>query len=519
MSPYSSSLSEGFLFTDFYQLTMAQLYFKTGIHNQNVQFDYFFRRYPDYGGHQAGYAVFAGLETLLDWMERTACSDDDISALRAQRGSTGKPLFAEDFLAWLRKAGHFRSLSIDAVAEGRVVHPNVPLAVVRGPLAMAQLLETALLNHLNYQTLIATKASRIAEAAGDQPVIDFGMRRGHGKAVNEATRAALIGGAQFSSNTGASCVLGYPPKGTHGHSLVQAFMARGGSELDAFRAYAELYPDDCVLLVDTVNTLESGIPNAIQVFDELKRRGHAPRGIRLDSGDLAYLSLQAHKMLNAAGFSEARIVLSNQLDEVVIEAISRQIRAEAEDEGVDADALLGRLVYGVGTSLATSMGCSALDGVYKLTAMAEATGWAPAVKLSESRNKITNPGSKHVWRIYDQRGKAVGDLLALQEEDLTKGDLVLRHPVEAGTRRIMTRNAVRKVEPLLATVYDEGRRARRVSIEEIRQRRRDDLDHLDAGVKRLVNPHLYHISLSEPLWDLKQDLIRRYGATHGQPGV
>ncbi len=506
-----SSLSEGILFTDFYQLTMAQFYFKTGIHKQNVQFDYFFRKYPDYGGHSAGYCIFAGTETLLDWMEKTVSRKEDIDALKKHKTSTGKRIFHDDFLKWFMKEGHFRSLSIEAIAEGRVVHPNVPLAVIRGPIPMAQILETALLNHLNYQTLIATKASRVAEAAGEQTVIEFGMRRGHGTAVNQAARAALIGGAAFSSNTGASYALGYPPKGTHAHSMVQTFVAMGKGELEAFRAFAELYPDDCILLVDTINTMESGVPNAIRVFEELKKKGHTPKGIRLDSGDLAYLSIQAHKMLNKAGFPDVKIVLSNQLDEIVISEIHRQIEAEASSEKISPGQLIRRLVYGVGTSLITSKGCSAIDGVYKLTAVEGRGSWVPAVKMSESRTKVPNPGAKKVWRVYDKRDKAIGDLISLSQENPRKSDtLILRHPVEAEIHRTIDKKDIKEIEPLLQNVVKEGKRVARPDIEAIRQRRRLDLERLDAGVKRLVNPHIYHVSLSEPLWETKQELIRRY---------
>lgn len=512
MSATKNINPHGILFTDFYQLTMAQLYFRAGLHERPVQFDYFFRKYPDYGGHQAGYCIFAGTASLLDWMNRTACTPEDIAALKKQKGVTGERFFHDDFLAWFKDAGRFDSLTIEAVPEGRAVHPDLPLAVVRGPMPIAQILESALLNHLNYQTLIATKASRIAEAAGDQSVIDFGMRRGHGMAVNQAARAALIGGAAFSSNTGASCSLGYPPKGTHAHSMVQAFMALGQSELDAFRAYADLYPDDCILLVDTINTLESGVPNAIRVFEELKNKGHAPRGIRLDSGDLAYLSIQAHKILNEAGFPDVKIVLSNQLDEIVISEIRRQIRSEAGSEGINADELISRLVYGVGTSLITSKGFSALDGVYKLTAVQEDGNWRPAVKLSESASKIPNPGMKKLWRIYDKRGKAVGDMISLADEDPRNAEtLILHHPVKAESHRTLKRSEIKAVEPLWERVYEKGKRSDDGDdIEAIRGRRARDLKNLDAGVKRLVNPHVYHVSLSEKLWEMKQDLIRRY---------
>ncbi|MCA9982406.1 MAG: nicotinate phosphoribosyltransferase, partial [Anaerolineales bacterium] len=302
--------AEGILFTDQYQLTMAQLYFRMGLHEKRVQFDHFYRTNPNYGSHQAGYCINAGLEWLLDWMQSSAFRDEDLEHMRGLTDAVGNRLFGDDFLAWLGKHGRFDSLTLHAIPEGRVVHPNVPLTIVEGPLAMAQILETSLLNHLNYPTLIATRASRISQAGRGQVLMEFGMRRGHERGVNAGTRAALIGGANFSSNAGISHVVGVPPKGTHAHSMVQLFMALGEGELAAFEAYADVYPDDCLLLVDTINTLESGLPNAIKVFEKLRAKGHQPVGIRLDSGDLAYLSIQAAKLLNDAGFADTNIVLS-----------------------------------------------------------------------------------------------------------------------------------------------------------------------------------------------------------------
>ncbi|MGD2040284.1 MAG: nicotinate phosphoribosyltransferase, partial [Anaerolineae bacterium] len=348
--------AEGILFTDQYQLTMAQLYYRVGMHEMQVQFDHFFRSYPDYGAHKAGYCIMAGLAWLLDWMEDAHFRDEDIEYLRRQTGRAGRPVFGDDFLQWLRRNGTYRGITLRAIPEGRVVHPNVPLTVVQGPLAMAQILETSLLNHLNYQTLIATKAARIHESGRGRTMLEFGLRRGHERGANAGARAALIGGADFSSNVGLSHVVGLTPKGTHAHSMVQAFMALGMSELDAFRAYAKVYPDDCLLLVDTIDTLESGVPNAIRVFEELKRQGHEPMGIRLDSGDLAFLSIQAAKMMNEAGFPKTSIVLSNDLDELFILQILTQISHEAPRYGVDPDHLIDRLVYGVGTRLITSWG-------------------------------------------------------------------------------------------------------------------------------------------------------------------
>jgi nicotinate phosphoribosyltransferase len=503
--------AEGVLFTDEYQLTMAQLYYRLGLHEKQAQFDYFFRSYPDYGAHQAGYCINAGLEWLVDWMLEAHFRDEDIGCLRRQKGQGGQRLFDDDFLGWLKENGTFDGLNMHAIPEGRAVHPNVPLVVVQGPLAPAQILETSLLNHLNYQTLIATKASRIKQSGRGQLLLEFGLRRAQDKGANAGARAALIGGADFTSNVGVSHILGYPPKGTHAHSMVQVFMAIGEGELEAFRAYADVYPDDCLLLVDTVDTLESGVPNAIRVFEELREKGHEPVGIRLDSGDLAYLSIHAARMLDEAGFPNVSIVLSNQLDELVIWQIVTQIQQEAPRYGVDPDELIGRLVYGVGTRLITSQGQSALDGVYKLAAVYQEGEWLPAIKISENPDKTINPGHKYVWRVYDQRGKAIADLLSLDREnpDEMTQPLVLRHPTDRTKSRTLEPNAVSKVSPLLVEILREGELVYSLpSIEEMRERREADLDALDPGVRRLINPHTYHVSLTEKLWNLKQELIR-----------
>ncbi len=509
MNREQQNLAEGILFTDAYQLTMAQMYFRLGLHETPAQFDYFFRSYPDYGAHKAGFCVFAGLDWLLDWMAASRFGPAELDCLRSQRGRAGTPLFRDDFLSWLERRGSFEALSMRGIAEGRVVHPHVPLVVVTGPLAVAQILETALLNQLNYQTLIATKAARIRESGRGQLVVEFGARRGHGKGVTAGARAALIGGADFTSNVGISHVLGLPPKGTHAHSMVQAFLALGMSELDAFRAFAETYPDDCVLLVDTIDTLGSGIPNAIRVFEELRRRGHRPVGIRLDSGDLAHLSLQAAKMLDAAGFPDATVFLSNELDELSIWQILTQIAEEAGRNGVDADRIIGRLAYGVGTRLVTSAGDAALSGVYKLVALRREGKWVPAMKLSESPSKIPIPGDKRVWRLYDRRGKATADLVATREEEPSaEAEIVLRHPNEASLQRRLRRGDLQAVEPLLEEVLREGRRVLPPpELEQMRARRRADVERLDPGVKRLMNPHIYHVSLSEKMWQRKQRLI------------
>ena len=510
MKRKDQQLAEGILFTDQYQLTMAQLYFRMGLHERKAQFDYFFRSYPDYGNHKAGYCISAGLEWLLDWMDQARFQKTELEYLRSQKGQTGERLFADDFLDWLEANGNFNSLTLRAIPEGRVVHPNVPTAVVQGPLAMAQILETSLLNHLNYQTLIATKAARIRSGGRGRLLLEFGLRRGPDKGANAGARAALIGGADYTSNVGVSRVLRYPPKGTHAHSMVQIFMALGQSELDAFRAYADVYPNDCLLLVDTVDTLESGVPNAITVFKELRQKGHEPVGIRLDSGDLAYLSIQAAKILDEAGFTDVSIVLSNQLDELVIWQILTQLEQEAGKYGMDPGKLIDRLVYGVGTNLINSSGDSSLDGVYKLVAVQDDSRWVPAIKISENATKIPNPGHKHIWRVYDERGHATADLLSLEDENPRQEDeLILRHPSDAQAFRRLSAHSISAIEPLLEDVILDGEMVYECpTIEEMRQVRDQDLDKLDSGVKRIMYPHIYHVSLTQRLWDLKQKLIR-----------
>ena len=511
MNKSEQQTAEGILFTDQYQLTMAQLYYRLGLHDTPAQFDHFFRDYPDYGSHRAGYCINAGLAWLLDWLQNAWFQEEDVEYLRSQQGRAGTPVFGNDFLNWLQQLGPdlFQNLTINAIPEGRVVHPNVPLTVVQGPLPAVQILETPLLNQLNYQTLIATKAARIRASGRGQLLLEFGLRRGHEKGANAGTRAALIGGADFSSNVGASHILGYPPKGTHAHSMVQVFMALGMGELEAFRAYAEVYPDDCLLLVDTIDTLESGLPHAIKVFEELRQKGHEPVGIRLDSGDLAYLSIQAARILDQAGFPKTVIVLSNELDELTIMQIITQIIEEAPRYNLDPDDLIGRLAYGVGTRLITSKGDPALGGVFKLVAVCKKGDWLPVLKLSESPSKIPNPGHKRVWRLYDQRNQATADLLSLDNEDPREMEqLELRHPSDHTKRRVLSQRELTKIESLLVDVLVDGKVVYEFpSLEAIRQQRETDLERLDAGVKRIMNPHLYHVSLTPRLWDLKQSLI------------
>ena len=505
-------ISTGVLFTDRYELTMAQLYFRRGLANRRSRFEYSFRAYPDYGTHQAGYAITAGLGPLLEWMNSVRFDDEAIGALALQQTATGGRMFGDDFLAWLKDLGGFGNVSMWAVPEGRVVHPNTPITVVEAPLPVAQLLESSLLNHLNYTSLIATKASRVVEAAHGGTVLEFGLRRAPGLAANAATRAALIGGVDFSSNEGASHVLGLPAKGTHAHSMVQVFLAIGQGELEAFRAYAEVYPDDCLLLVDTVDTIEFGVPNAILVFDELRSKGHEPVGIRLDSGDLAHLAVRSAALLDEAGYPDVSIVLSSQLDELTIWQIRNQITEEAPRYGVEPGPLLQRLTYGVGSRMVTSQGDSSFDGVYKIAAVEDESGrWAPTMKISDSPAKIANPGIKKLWRVYDQRGLATADVIALDHEALDERPLELVHPSRAGVHRRLADAEVSRTEEMLEPVQVSGSTEPGPGdIFVARERRTRDLDRLDPGVRRLVNPHEYHVSLSRPLADLKRSLIEEY---------
>ena len=497
-------ISRGALLTDQYELTMAQLYFKHGLHERDARFEHFFRRYPDYGEHEAGYVINAGWGWLGRWADRAHFGNEERNALRSHHVE-GHRLFADDFIDWLGEVS-WDALRFEAIPEGRVAHANVPLTVVEGPLAVAQVLETALLNRLNFHTLVATKASRVVEATRGGAVLEFGLRRAPDEGGIAATRAALIGGANASSNVGISHEMGVMPQGTHAHSMVQVFMALGEGELGAFRAYAEMYPNECILLVDTIDTLESGIPNAIVVFEELRRTGHRPVGIRLDSGDLAHLSVLASQMLDRAGFEDVRIVLSSGLDEMTIFQILTQIVDEAPRYGVEADRVIGRLLYGVGTKMATSDGRPYLDGVYKLVAIDDGGEWQPAIKVSDTPSKVVNPGRKLVHRLYDQRGLATVDLMSLADEAL-EFPLEVRHHREAGIGRTLDDSQVSVTEALLEPATLAAPSDDPAVVSEARKRRVSDLDRLDPGVKRLVNPHVYHVSVTRRLADLKTRLI------------
>ena len=492
----TSPLPCGVLFLDLYQLTMAQVYYSFGMADQNAYFEHYFRTYPRYGDHRAGYCVSAGLKSLLDLLPTLRFGETELSALAAMRSGSGAALFGTDFLDWLGEHGDFGRLRIQATADGRVVHPHTPITVVEGPLALGQILETVLLNHRNFATLIATKAARVKQAAQLGTVLEFGMRRAAGKGANLATEAALLGGADFSSNVGASLQVGLPPRGTHAHSLVQAFIALGGDEIEAFRAFARIYPDDCVLLVDTVDTLESGIPNAIEVFEELRRKGHRPVGIRLDSGDPAQLAPAAARMLDDAGFETAVIVVSDRLDELAISRICRELTRQTDDP----DRLMRRMVYGVGTRLVSSQESPSLDGVYKLAAVCQNNDWKPAFKLTDDPAKRALPGRKTLWRRYRPDGTAVEDLVTLAGED----------PADGGLGHY---------EKLLEKVWGPNSKpGGDETIETARVRRMEDLAGLAPEYLDLIDPARYPVSSSSSLKALRHSLFEPGGQTKDQCG-
>ncbi len=463
------------LLTDFYQLTMMNGYLKSGIHSDMATFDLFFRKKG-----QINYAVSAGLEQVIDYIENLHFSADDIEYLR------GLNTFTEEFLEYLKD---FKFTGdIYAVEEGEIVFPMEPILIVRAPLIEAQLIETAILNIINHQTLIATKASRVNTAAGEGKVVEFGLRRAQGPDAGiYGSRASIIGGACATSNVLAGQMFGIDPKGTHSHSWVLSYP----TELDAFNAFADIYPDACLLLVDTYDTLRSGVPNAIKVFDRLKKEGHKPVGIRLDSGDLAYLSKKARQMLDEAGHSDAIIFVSNDIDENLVNSLNSQ--------GARIDK------YGVGTKLITSEDMPSLGGVYKLAEIVRDGKPVPRLKKSDSSEKITNPGFKTVYRIYDKEsGKAFADLIALKSDEIGK-PLTLTHETERWKTTTLLDYEKRE---LLVKIFENGKRVYNCpSLKESSNKRRDELARFWDEYKRLSNPHIYKVDLSDGLYALKQELL------------
>ena len=466
------------LLTDFYELTMGNGYLENGLADTVCCFDLYFRKVPDNGG----FAVMCGLEQAINYIKKLSFTDEDIAYLR------DKKIFSEKFLDYLR---NFKfSCDVWAIPEGTPVFPNEPLVIVKGPAIQAQLMETMLLLCINHQCLIATKAARIVKAADGRAVMEFGSRRAQGSdGAIYGARAAYIGGCAGTACTISDKEMGTPALGTMAHSWVQMF----DSELDAFRAYAKCYPDACLLLVDTYNVLKSGIPNAIKVFNELRAEGHEPAGIRIDSGDITYLSRKVRKMLDDAGFPNAKICISNSLDEYIIEDILRQ--------GACIDS------FGVGERLITSRSEPVFGGVYKLTAVEKDGQIIPKIKLSENVTKITTPDFKELWRFYDKTtGKAIADLITCygEEVDDTKPYTIFdpEHPYKKKTVTDFT------AKKLLVQIFDKGECVyESPSATEIRDFCREQIGTLWSEVTRFENPHEYYVDLSKKLWDKKNDLL------------
>ncbi|TVQ65937.1 MAG: nicotinate phosphoribosyltransferase [Balneolaceae bacterium] len=457
-------------FTDYYELTMAQGYFKSGVHHRTASFDYFFRKVPFNGG----YVVFAGLKELIDTIQHLKYSEGEIDYLIREG-------FSEDFISYLRTF-QFKG-TIYSVREGEIVFPNEPVLRVEGNLLETQLIETLLLNILNFQSLIATKASRIKYAAGDEcTVLDFGLRRAQGLAGIHATRAAIIGGLDGTSNVYSAQRFSIPAGGTMAHSWIQTFE----DELTAFRTYAEIYPDSTHLLVDTYNTLGSGVPNAITVARELRAKGHELKGIRLDSGDLAYLSKQARGILDEAGFANVKIAASNQLDERVITSLKIQ------QAPID--------IYGVGTRLVTGDETPALDGVYKLGSISG----KPTLKISENIEKITLPGNKKIFRYFNEDGTFYGDAILLKDEtDIER----FHHPTFPAKQSPVKDQ---RHEKILTKVIDKGNQTFEIPlVKEISEYKKQRFKLLQDEYKRFDNPHIYKVGISTRLLKTRDNLMNK----------
>lgn len=465
------------LLTDLYQLTMINGYFENNVHNDVVVFDMFFRK----NACKGGYTIVCGIEQLVEYIENLKFSESDLDYLKTLN------LFSDKFLDFLRD---FKFTGdIYTVEEGTVMFPNEPIIRIKAPLYQAQLIETALLTIINFQSLIATKASRVCFAAKGDPVFEFGLRRAQGPDAGiYGARAAIIGGCTATANVLAGKMFNIPVVGTHAHSWVQKF----DNELDAFEAYAKIYPNNCLLLVDTYDVLKSGMPNAIKVFKELKAKGHEPLGIRLDSGDLDYLSKECKNMLTEAGFEDVRITASNDLDEYCI--------SNLKSSGSPINS------WGVGTKLITSSDSPSLGGVYKLVASYKDGKYEPKIKISEDPEKITNPGYKKVVRIYNTQGHAEADLIMLEDESIdTTKPLTIFHPVYKWKTKTFTNYTIKE---LLKPLYINGEcKYEKKSVIEIQEYTRNELNTLWREYKRLLYPQTYKVDLSEKLCTLKESML------------
>lgn len=475
------------LLTDLYELTMMQGYFRNKAQNETVIFDAFYRNNPGDGG----YAIACGLEQVIQYVQELHFSEEDIEYLRSLH------IFDEDFLAYLADF-HF-SGDIYAIPEGTVIFPREPLVKVVAPIMEAQLMETAILNIINHQSLIATKAARVCHAARGDGIMEFGLRRAQGPdAGTYGARAAVIGGCIGTSNVLCGQLFDVPVKGTHAHSWIMSFP----DEYSAFKAYADMYPDACILLVDTYDTLKSGVPNAIKVFTEMREAGIPLTfyGIRLDSGDLAYLSKKARKMLDAAGFPDAVISASNDLDEFLIDSLKEQGAAITS--------------WGVGTNLITSKDCPSFGGVYKLAAIQAPDGsFIPKIKLSENSEKITNPGNKKIYRIYEKEsGKIKADLICMEDETYHESeDLMLFDPLEPWKKTLLKAGTY-TLRELMVQVFSKGKCVyTSPKTMEIRDYCLQEQDTLWEETRRLVNPHKVYVDLSDKLYKTKIDLLNEMG--------
>ncbi len=466
------------MMTDLYQLTMMYGYYKFGMTKNQAVFDVFFRtNMPN-----SGYTIMAGLDTAIDYIKNIHFGPEDIEYLRSLK------LFDEGFLKVLSEM-HFTG-EVYAIPEGTPVFPYEPLVRVKAPIMEAQLVETTLLNIINHQTLIATKASRVVYAADGGAVLEFGLRRAQGPdAGTYGARAAIIGGCSSTSNVLAGQLYDVAIAGTHAHSWVMSFP----TELDAFRAYAEIFPDSCMLLVDTYDTLKSGVPNAIEVFDELRAKGHKPVGIRLDSGDLAYFSKEARRMLDAAGYQDARIFASSDLDEYVI----RELKAQ----GARID------VWGVGTKMITSYDWPALGGVYKMSAEIVDGKMTPKIKISENPAKLTNPGYKKIYRLYGKRDNmALADIIALDDETIDDSKPIKLYNQHHTYQTKVIRDFYAR--ELLVPVFVDGRQVyESPDVCSIREYSKKELAAFWEEYRRILNPHTYKVDISDKLYNLKMELI------------
>ncbi|VBB08990.1 nicotinate phosphoribosyltransferase pncb-type [Lucifera butyrica] len=470
------------MLTDFYELTMANGYFEGGLQERIAYFDIFFRKIPDNGG----FAIMAGVEQMIEYLDKLKFDEADIEYLRT------KGIFSEEFLQYLKKFKF--SCDVWAIPEGTPIFPHEPIVTVRGPVIEAQFVETMLLLTINHQSLIATKANRIVRAAQGRPVMEFGSRRAQGyDGAIFGARAAYIGGCVGTACAIAERDFAIPAFGTMAHSWIQMFP----TELEAFRAYARTYPQDCTFLVDTYNVLKSGVPNAIKAFnEELVPRGFRPKGIRIDSGDITYLSKQARRMLDRAGFPDCKIVVSNSLDEYIIREILVQ--------GAKID------LFGVGERLITSKSEPVFGAVYKLAAIEEQGEIIPKIKISENVEKLTNPGFKQLWRFFDKEsGKAIADVITLAGEEIDDTrPYELFDPEFTWKRKMVTNFYAQK---LLVKIYDKGQCVYKMpDLKTIRDYCREQVDTLWDEVLRFENPHTYYVDLSVNLWQLREKLLAEH---------